>query len=76
MTAILLAVAVLADVRTESPDGIPYRNTRHEDRGLKTHARYFYKVRPVFTGGRRGEFTEVFSGLTRSVGDEVKERGK
>ena len=76
MTAVLLAVAVLADVRTEAPDGIPYRNTRYEDRGLKTHARYFYKVRPVFAGGRCGEFTDVFSGLTRSGVDNVKGRGK
>ena len=62
----------VADVKPEAPDGIPYRNTRYEERGLKTHTRYWYKVRPVFAGGRLGAFTEVFSGLTRYLSEEEK----
>ena len=54
----------LADVRNETPDGIPYRVARYEDLGLPTHSRHVYKVRSVYKDGRRGEWS-VFAGITR-----------
>ena len=50
----------------EAPQGIAYRNMRYEDLGLKPHARYWYRIVPVFKDGRRGEPTAAFSGLTRA----------
>ena len=59
------ASTFVARVTNEAPQGVPYRVMRHEDRGLKTHARYWYRIVPVYRDGRRGEPTPAFSGLTR-----------
>jgi len=64
----------IADVKLEAPDGVPYKNMRYEDRKLKTHTRYWYKLRPVFKDGRTGDYSETFSGLTRWMSEaELRE---
>ena len=42
-----------------------YRCGRYVDRGLETHAEYWYRVRAVNTEGVAGEFSEPFSGTTK-----------
>ena len=58
----------VAKVVNEAPGGVAYRVMRHEDLGLKHHARYWYRVVPVFKDGRKGEASPAFCGITR--GDE------
>ena len=55
----------VASVTNEAPHGVPYRMMRHVDAGLKSHARYWYRVVPVFKDGRTGDPSPAFSGLTR-----------
>jgi hypothetical protein len=43
----------------------PYRVARYEDRDLRTHREYFYRVRAIAVSGRTGEFSREFCGLTR-----------
>lgn len=55
----------VCEVRNEVYDDIPYRIARHEDTGLDSHRRYYYRIRPVFKNGMKGAFSEVFSAITR-----------
>jgi hypothetical protein len=57
----------LANVHNEAPDGIPYRVARYEDLGLPSHSRHEYRLRKVWKDGRRDDFGEPFSGLTRQI---------
>lgn len=43
----------------------PYRVARYEDRDLKTHTIYYYRVRAVNRTGRCSEFSTEFCGVTR-----------
>ena len=58
----------VSSVTNEAPDGLAYRIMRHEDLGLDHHARYWYRIVPVFKDGSRGEPSAPFGGVTR--GDE------
>ena len=62
------ASTFVSSVTNEAPNGLAYRIMRHEDLGLDHHARYWYRIVPVFKNGRRGEPSVPFSGITR--GDE------
>ncbi|MDO5580914.1 MAG: glycoside hydrolase family 38 C-terminal domain-containing protein [Planctomycetia bacterium] len=42
-----------------------YRVGLKEEKGLKHHTRYYYRVRAVDQKGHKGKFSEEFSGLTR-----------
>lgn len=54
-------------VMNEVYDGIPYRIARHEDTGLDSHRRYYYRIRPVYKNGTKGPLSEVFSAVTMQV---------
>lgn len=54
----------VADVKNEQ-----YVCARYVDKGLKSHTRYWYRLRTVDKRGACGGFSEAFSGLTRFGGD-------
>jgi len=58
----------IATVKREVEDGIPIMNVRYDDRGLDLGRKYGYRIRPVFSDGRRGEWGTPFFGLTRPAG--------
>ena len=62
------ASTFVSSVTNEAPNGLAYRIMRHEDLGLDHHARYWYRIVPVFKDGGRGEPSAPFGGITR--GDE------
>ncbi len=43
----------------------PFRVARYEDKGLKTHTTYYYRVRAVNHAGLKSRFSEEFHGITR-----------
>ena len=57
-------------VRPEAHKGLAYAVNRVDDRGLKTHTRYYYAIRSVHQNGVKGTFY-TFSGLTRDVPEGV-----
>lgn len=61
----------VANVRNETHDGVAYRCARYEDLGLKNHTRYTYRIRRVFRDGRKGEWSETVSCLTRQPGADA-----
>ncbi len=62
----------LAKVKSEVPNGIPYRVARYEDLGLPTHSRHEYRIRKVWKDGRRDPLGEPFYGLTRAMDEETR----
>ena len=44
-----------------------YREGRYVDEGLKTHTRYFYRVRAVNRAGQAGPLSDVFSAWTKEL---------
>ncbi len=44
-----------------------YRVALYEDRGLKTHTTYYYRVRAVNKNRRKGKISKVFSGTTKEI---------
>ena len=43
----------------------PYATVQYEDKGLKTHTSYYYRVVAVDREGHKGEPSDVFEGITR-----------
>ena len=62
------ASTFVSSITNEAPNGLAYRIMRHEDLGIDHHARYWYRIVPVFKDGSRGEPSAPFGGITR--GDE------
>jgi hypothetical protein len=50
--------------RAQVPPG-PYVTVPFEDKGLKPHTAYYYRVRAVDKAGRAGEPSDVCCGVTR-----------
>ena len=58
------AAHFVAEVKPDVVKGLAFAVNRYDDRGLKTHTRYYYAIRTIHKNGEKGEFLS-FSGLTR-----------